>query len=672
MRSQILTALAGLFLASAGCTYAASTAALQSPDGNIAVTLELKSNPRPYMEGERAYYRISYKGISLLADSPLGLDFKDQPDLNHDFEITGTSRRTVDETWENRFGVQRTVPNHYNELTVSLQERKAPQRRLDVVFRAFNEGVAFRYVLPQQVAIDRFTISNEETGFYFAADASAWASTGRRFFNAYETQYSKVSLNQIKPVSLVSLPLLVEVPGRPWVAFLEAELRDYGAMYLAAARGVPNGLECRLAPRLDPLYENEFKLYSYHLSDEAVISAPPKASPWRLLLINPRLGGIVESSYLVLNLSEPCALKDTSWIAPGKIIFPWWNDYLAPGAPFKPGLNTMTFKHYMDFAGKHNIRYIEISDFWHRKGDVTQWVPEVNIPELIEHSNKTGVKLMLWMHWTDLMKKIDEALPLYEKWGIAGLKVDFMDRDDQNMVNLYYEMARKCAEHHLVIWFHGAYKPTGLRRTYPNVIASEAVLGMEYNKFSQLVTPEHDVNLAFTRMLAGPMDYTPGSFHNATREQFQPRNTEPMSQGTRAHQLALYVLYDTQLPAVSDYPEAYEGQPEFEFIEKTPTVWDETRVLHGEVGNYVTIARRHGANWYLGSITNWEARDLQVPLAFLGSGKYQAKVFADAPDADRVATHVSISTRTVTANDALAVHLAPGGGAAVMLTPAGK
>ena len=275
---------------------------------------------------------------------------------------------------------------------------------------------------------------------------------------------------------------------------------------------------------------------------------------------------------------------------------------------------------------------------------------------------------MLWLHWEALKKQIDEALPLYEKWGIAGLKIDFMNRDDQEMVNFYEEMARKAAAHHLVVDWHGAYKPTGLARTYPNVLNYEAVQGMEYSKGFYLETPEHDVTIPFTRMLAGPMDYTPGCFNNATKAQFKPRDVQPMCQGTRAHQLAMFVVFLSPLEMLSDYPESYDHNPGMEFLDKVPTVWDETRALNGEPGKYISLARRHGNVWYLGAMSNWDDRDLEIPLSFLGTGTYEVEVFADGADADTVATSLQISKKRVSARDSLHVHLASGGGYAAMFT----
>ena len=289
---------------------------------------------------------------------------------------------------------------------------------------------------------------------------------------------------------------------------------------------------------------------------------------------------------------------------------------------------------------------------------------------IVQYGKERGVKVIIWLYWSAVKKQIDEAFPLYEKWGVSGVKIDFMERDDQEMVNFYEEMVRKAAEHHLVVDFHGAYKPTGLRRAYPNLLTREGIMGMEHSKWSDRITPEHDVTIPFTRMLAGPMDYTPGCFNNATRDEFKPRNIEPMCQGTRAHQLAMYAVYFSPLVMLSDYPESYDNNPGMEFLEKVPTVWDDTKVLNGEPAQYVTIARQRGDTWYLGSMTNWDARDLQVPLDFLGSGQYQAQIFADGADGDKVATSLNISTKRVSTSDKLSLHLAPGGGAAVIFTPA--
>ena len=642
---------------------AADALSVTSPDGNLVVSFALKSNPQPYLPGMRAYYRITYRGVAVLTDSPLGLDFDGASPLDHDFEIIDTDQHSHADAWTNPFGAQRNIPDHYNQLRVSLHEKQSPGRRVDLIFRAYNEGAAFRYFLPQQPGLEKFTLLAEYTGFYFAREASAFALNLGRFNTSNEGEFGPTKLNLIKPSSIINLPLLVEIPGGPWVGLLEADLTDYAGMYVGGVPGIENALVSRLSPSRDRM-------------DQAVVGSTPKTSPWRVLLINDRPGGLIESNYLILNLSAPSVLADTSWIAPGKAAWDWWSGSFARNVTFKPGMNTATMEHYVDFAAGHHLEYMLVDAGWYPEkdytnpGDILSYVPEVNVPEIIAHAKQKGVKVLLWVYWGAMDKQMDEALDLYAKWGAAGIKVDFMDHDDQPMVNFYERLVRKAAEHHLVVDLHGAYKPTGLRRTYPNLLTREGVMGMEYSKWSDRVTPEHDVTLPFTRMLAGPMDYTPGCFNNATREQFKPRNLEPMCQGTRAHQLAMYAVFESPLVMLSDYPEDYDHNPGMEFLDKVPTVWDETKVLNGEPARYVTIARRHGDTWYLGAMTNWDARDLDVPLSFLGAGEYEAQIFADGADADKVATSLTISRRKVKAREKLTLHLAPGGGAAVIFSPA--
>ena len=638
---------------------AADGLSVASPDGKVVITFALKSNPQPYLPGVRAYYRVSYGGVEVLTDSPLGLDFEGSPPLDHDLEITGTDRHSHDETWTNRFGMLRDVPDHYNQLRISLRERQTPGRQVDVIFRAYNEGAAFRYFLPQQTALQNFNLMAENTGFYFAHDASAFALNMHRFNTPYEGEYLPTPLDQIKPASIINLPLLVNIPGGPWVGLLEADLTDYAGMYVGGVPGFDHALVSKLSPSPDRM-------------DRVVAGSAPRAFPWRVLLMSDRPGGLIESNYLILDLNPPSAIADTSWIKPGKAAWDWWSGDYDLNVDFKPGMNTATMKHYIDFAADHHFEYMLVDAGWYpaqgykHPVSILTYVPEVNIPDIIAYGKLKGVKTLLWLYWGALDKQMDEALPLYAKWGAAGVKVDFMDRDDQEIVNFYQRLVQKAAEYHLVVDFHGAFKPTGLRRTYPNLLTREGVMGMEYSKSTARTTPEHDVTIPFTRMLAGPMDYTPGCFNNATREQFVAREVNPMCQGTRAHQLAMYVVFEGPLSMVSDYPEIFDHLPEMEFVDKVPTVWDETKVINGDPSKYVTIARRQGADWFLGSMTNWDSRDLDIPLDFLGQGEFDAQIFADGADADTVPTHVIISRKQVKASDHVSLHLAPGGGAAII------
>lgn len=661
----LMLALSSLALLGRGEARASQPLTATSPDGNLVITFELKAMPQPYLGGVRAYYRVSYKGQEVLRDSPLGLDFKGGKALDQDFELIASDRQSHDSTWENRFGAERQVRDHYNQLTVSLRESSPPNRLMTLEFRAYDEGVAFRYVLPKQDNLNEFVLSSEDTGFYFARDASAFTlPLTPHTAIYYENDYFRKNLDDIKHTSLIGLPLLVKFSDGPWMALLEADLTDYAGMALTGVAGVSNALTSRLAPLPEK-------------TDEAVKASTPKSTPWRIIMINSRAGALIENNFIVLNLSAPCALADTSWITPGRAAWDWWSGSFARNVNFKPGMNTETMIHYVDFAARNKLEYMLIDAGWapsagdlDPKADLLHFKPEVNIPLIIDHAKQKGVKVLLWAHWRAFDERMDEVLATFKKWGAVGVKIDYLDRDDQEMVNFCERALRKAAEAHMVVDFHGTYKPTGLRRTYPNFLTQEGIMAAEFNKWSKRITPEHNITLAFTRFLAGPADYTPGGFRNATREQFKPVFVEPMTQGTRAHELAKYVVFESPLTMVSDYPEAYEGQPGFEFIKNVPTVWDKTKVLSGEPPQFITMARQKDNAWYVGAMTNWDPRDLEIPLSFLGSGEFDAQIFADGADADKVATSLSISTKRVKAGDKLNVHLAPGGGLAVILKPA--
>jgi alpha-glucosidase len=642
---------------------------VKSPDGKLALAFSLKSLPAPYAPGERPYYRVWFEGRDLLADSPLGLEFDGTAAFNSALRLTGSSTASHDSSWEDTINDNRTVRDHYHELTVHLEETghgTTSGRHLDIVFRAYNEGIAFRYALPQQPALQKFVLSNEDTGVYFARPAAAFALKLDSFTTPYEDEFRQMALAEISPSSLIGMPLLVRVHDGPWVAITEADLEDYAGTYITGAPHVPNGLATRLSPLPDhPL--------------QAVVASTPKASPWHVLMVSGEPGRLIEAHDLVLNLNPPCALDDTSWIEPGKTAWDWWSGDYATGVDFKPGMNTETLKHYIQFSADHHLPYMLIDAGWARhseaghnadRADITHWGDNVDLPAAIAFAKESHVKVLLWMHWLSVQAQMSEAFPLFEKWGVSGIKVDFMNRDDQEMVNFYYRVTREAAKYHLVVDFHGAFKPTGMRRTYPNQLTREGVLGMEYNKWSYRDTPYHHLILPFTRMLAGPLDYTPGCFNNATRDQFEARNVNPMCQGTRAHQLAMYVVYFSPLQMLSDYPESYDHNPGMDFLDQVPTVWDETRVPLGDPGEHIAVARKKGDAWYLGAMTDWTPRDLDIPLSFLGVGSYQARLYEDGPNAGRNATDLTIRNATYQASGHLLVHLASGGGMAATFSPA--
>jgi alpha-glucosidase len=388
-----------------------------------------------------------------------------------------------------------------------------------------------------------------------------------------------------------------------------------------------------------------------------------RSFPWRVLAIASDDRGLIDTD-IVYRLASETTLTDTAWIKPGKVAWDWWNANNLYGVPFKAGVNTDTYKYFIDFAAAHGIEYVILDEGWYKLGDLLSVVPEMNLDELAAYAREKKVGLILWVVWKTLDEQMDAALDRFVKWGIKGIKVDFMQREDQWMVRFYERAAREAARRKLLVDFHGAYKPTGLSRTYPNVLTSEGVKGLEHNKWSADASPVNAVTFPFIRMLAGPVDYTPGAMINAARDNsFAQIFNRPMSQGTRCHQLAMYVVLESPLQMLADSPSNYLREPEsLEFLSAVPTVWDETRVLDAELGGFILLARRHGKDWYIGAMTNWTARDLDLDLTFLGGGTYHADVYRDGPNADRVGVDYQRETHRVSSTDRLKIHLAPGGG----------
>ena len=645
----------------------ASPVELRSPDGRIVVTVGVKERLEPYPSGPRLYYSVAFRGKAILLDSPLGLDFADAAPLARGLVVEKETPRSFDATWERVAGKSRQVRDHGNELVLDLVESAAPGRRLQVAFRAYDDGVAFRYVLPEQPGLGAFRLAAERTEFRFAANHTAWAAAYGSFTTSQEKEFDETTLGAITPASIVGLPLLVRAGADAYVAITESDLRDWAGMYLAGHGAAPNTLVSTLSPRPD---------------DPAVVvqAKTPHASPWRVLMIADHPGRLVESN-LVANLATPLQLKDTSWITPGRSAWDrWWSGDWAPGADFKVGMNTATMKYFTDLAAEMGWEYVIVDWTWYGpitdfktggERDCTKPVAAVDIPEIVRYATAKNVKVLLWVYWRHLDQRLDEALALYEKWCVAGIKVDFMDRDDQWMVNWYETVVRKAAEHHLTVDFHGAMKPTGLERAYPNHLTREGVLGNEYNKWSDRVTPEHKVTLPFTRMLAGPMDFTPGGFRHATKAGFKAQDSQPMVMGTRAAELALLVVYESPLQVICDSPDAYRGQAGTSFLKETPATWDETRVLAGEVGRYIVVARRSGKRWFVGAITGSDGRTLDIPLGFLGGDDlWRARIVADAPEAWVSPERATEDTWTVRPIGKLTAHMAPGGGFAAILEPA--
>jgi alpha-glucosidase len=624
---------------------------VKSPDRTIELTIH----------GNGALtYSVTVDGKALLADSSLGLKFKDGVTLGAKARLAKVERNQSDTTWENRTGKRRTVQDRHNELRVFCVEQSG--RPFEIVVRAFDDGIGFRYELPAAPPAETqdFVLEEEQTQFAFPENYMCYAgeneNTGKPgnpigYVGSQESEYKPMRLGDLPTEQVRMVPLLVKTPAA-WVAITESELYDWAGMWLnrAATAGPTPGvtLAARLSPRPD--------------GQGLVKSSFPRHSPWRTLLIARQPGRLVESD-LVLNLASPAVIADTSWIKPGIASWDWWSQVTRP--------STATYKGFIQFSADMGWPYTLLDAGWSSRNSITQGSPSVNVEELLAFAKEKRVRLWLWLHWTSVDRNAayQEAFPLYEKWGIAGVKIDFMNRDDQDMVNWYEKITKSAADHHLMVNFHGAFKPTGMIRTYPNQITREGILGNEYNRWSARVTPEHKVTLPFTRMLAGPADFTPGGFLNRPLAQFQYNVRPTQVQGTRCAELALFVCLESPVINAADDPSHYRNQPGLDFLKVVPTVWDDTRVLDGAVGEHLVIVRHNGARWFLGALTDRNGRVLPVPLKFLGAGKWKVTLWEDAPDSDQNGEHLVKSDRTASPSDTLQLKLAPAGGAVAVFSP---
>ncbi len=660
--SVIAATLAVLCGSSAGPGAAATPVVCRSPGGVLAIEFDLQKDGTT---DSVSHFRVRTAGREVIGWSPLGVDLAAGEKLGGSCEVTEVKTSLVNDEFTQFPGKRCKVVCHANEATISLREMDSPHRRWELVLRAYDDGVAFRYRFPAQDGWKSLRVADERTEFALPADARGYLQPLNSFTTSFEKIYETKKLVDVPKNSLLGLPLLVECPGRGWAAITEANLTDYAGMYLAPAR--TGG--ARLMSRLSPLPGN---------LGLAVKSALPHASPWRVVLWAENAGRLIESD-LILSLNKPCTLKDTSWIKPGKTAFPWWNGYVDENVSFKPGLNTATMKRYIDFCAEAGIPYHSLDGTdnvgWygcqiipHKPADPTRSVPAIDLPEVLRYARDKGIRIRLWLHWRDVKEHMLRAFPLYKSWGIEGVMLDFMDRDDQEMINFLREVLILAAENHLTVTLHGMSKPTGLERTFPHLLTSEGVLNLEYDKWSKIgCPPDHQVTVAFTRMLAGPLDFHQGSFRSVPVAEFAPRDKAPLVMGTPARTLASYVVYQNHLPMVVDYPAAYRGHPGLAMLAKIPVTWDDTKFLAGKVSEYVVLARRDGADWYIGAMNGLKGRDIDIALRFLAPGRYRAEIFADDPEkktTHRLAQH----TRKVSAGDTLRLQLESAGGYMARLT----
>jgi alpha-glucosidase len=633
---------------------------LASPDGHIVFAFQI--------ENGLPIYSVLFKGEYVIESASMNLDLDGIGKLREAFPAQPIVFTEVNETYKLIVGKASIVRNHYKQVTIYLTDETNKNYKINIEVRAFNDGLAFRYVIPKQTGQTTFTILDENTQFRIRGDAKIKALLLPNFTTSHEGLYTTGLLREIKEDTLIDLPALFELPGKTYMAITEAALLDHAGMYLVKRNGI-------LQSQLSPL-PNQSKI--------KVKAFLPHHSPWRVLLISDRLGALVESN-IVTSLNESPANKDWSWLKPGTTTFPWWNGTIIPDS-IKGGNNFETNKYYIDFCAANNIKYHSVVEYggheWYmndgegyqpgKNFDITKPVDGLDMKQICDYGKKKGVGIRVWTHWKALYPKLDTAFALFEKWGLSGMMVDFMDRDDQEMVNIQTEILQKAANHHLHIQFHGAYKPTGLHRTYPNELTREGAMNYEYDKWDKLVTPDADLNIVFTRMLAGSTDYHQGGFRALPTDKFVAQDIRPYVMGTRCHMLAMYVVLENYLPMVADYPDAYIGQPGFEVIKKIPGTWDETHVVSAELDQYVSIARRKNDTWYIGTITNNDEREINLNLGFLPTGKYKAEIYSDAADANENADHLIRQIREIDKTAVLNLSLAPGGGNIIILNRSKK
>jgi alpha-glucosidase len=641
--------------------FAQNNIQLKSPDGQIVFSFKLTE--------KAPVYRVGYKGKILINDSELSLSFKGSGTFGSSLKMSKARFREVDENYELVVGKAKIVKDQHREVVIPLFEVSEAKRQINLVVRAFNDGLAFRYEFPEQKNWTSYNLTDENSTFNIAGNPTVRALFFGNYTSSHETLYQKLPLSEIKADTLMDMPALFEFPEKIYMAITEANLRNYAGMYLMKQNGV-------LKSQLSPLpSQNEIK----------VNATLPHRSPWRVMMISDRIGSLIESNILT-SLNEPTKIKDLSWLKPGKTSFHWWNGDITPDTTFAPGVNFDTNKYYIDFCARNKIEYHSVIGYggfaWYQsdapgygevgpntKTDVTRTVASLDMQQVCDYARQKGVGIHVWVHWKALYPQLEEAFIQFEKWGIKGMMVDFLDRDDQEIVNIQEEILKKAAEHKLFIQFHGAYKPTGLHRTYPNEFTREGTYNYEQNKWnSEGISPDHDINIPFTRMLAGATDYHLGGFRAVAESKFKTQLTRPLMIGTRCHMMAMYVVLESYLAMVADFPSAYEGQPGFEFLQKVPTSWDETIVPAAAVGEYVTIARRKGTDWYVGSINNSKARAIKLSLGFLPPGNYSAELYSDAADAETNPNHLIKQIKTVTNEYVFILKLAAGGGQVMRIT----
>jgi len=624
---------------------------LNSPDKNPSIHVHV---------GKSLSFSVMHNQSVLIAPSTIAMELAGGTILGQDADLIKKSINSVNR--EVRPEVREkneVIIENYNELTLSFN------KDFNLVFRAYNNGIAYRFATR---FANEITVISETGNFNFSTNNLVYWPKERSFHSNNQVYYEFTSLGELNAKDLGSLPLLMDTGEGAKLVIGETDLEDYPGMWFNAAEG--NKLVSTF-----PAYPNKTEqvgdrdVFVRTRKNYIAKTKGTRNFPWRYIAIADTDGDLITNQLSWL-LAHPNVIEDPSWIKPGKVAWDWWNANNVYGVDFKSGVNTETYKYYIDFAADYGLEYVILDEGWYELGNLLKIVPEIDMEELTSYANEKGVGLILWVVWKTLDDQLNEALDQFQKWGIKGIKVDFMDKDDQWMVNYYHKIASESAKREILVDFHGSYKPAGIRRKYPNVLTREGVNGGEQYKWSIRQTPEHNLTTPFSRMVAGPMDYTPGAMNNAQKKNYKPIFDRPMSMGTRCHQLAMYVVYESPLQMLCDNPSNYRKEPEcMEFLSAVPAVWDETKVLAAKISDYLAVARRDNNEWYIGAMTDWDSRELTFDLSFLAEGKYKMIIYKDGVNADSCAIDYKKYTKTVTNKNTITIKLAQGGGWVARLIP---
>lgn len=639
---------------------------VSSPDGHITASVTV---------GENISYTVSRNEQTLIAPSTISMNLSDGTVFGQNDKVRKTVRTSFDETFSTVAYKKAEVRDNYNQILLNFKE-------FSLIFRAYDDGVAYRFVSN----LDKkktYEVISEQAEFNFGEDRQAfipYVNSGAKtvegqYFNSFENTYTVQNLSQWRKDRLAFLPLVVAADDGVKILITEADLTNYPGMHVIGTEG-SKSLKGTFAPypkvieqgghnRLQGMVKERENFIAKASGDEVF--------PWRVIMVSTSDSQLAVNDMVWKLSPKQDAGTDYGWVKPGKVAWDWWNDWNLYGVDFKAGINNETYKYYIDFASTHGIAYVILDEGWavNLQADLFQVIPEIDIQELVDYGKERGVGIILWAGYWAFNRDMEKVCRHYSEMGVKGFKVDFMDRDDQLMVNFHARAAETAARYDLMLDFHGTYKPTGLSRRWPNVVNYEGVHGLEQMKWRPKECDQvtYDVTVPFIRMAAGPMDYTQGAMRNASKSNYRPVYNEPMSQGTRCRQLAEYVVFDSPLNMLCDSPSNYIAEAECtEFIAACPETWDESLGVNGEIGKYITIARRSGDAWYIGALTNWDERDITLDLSFLGEGEWSLDIFQDGPNAEKAARDYVHTTAAVPADRKITAHLAPGGGWAAKIT----